>query len=143
MVNTTKFDDKIFMGVSDGKREYLAEPSWDCDWYWGFGYLQNKNIHHHIDGLSKDKNLFDAIKEYYGDTLNEALKVDDNKNLWTFCELMATFYALKETAEVLGRGGSHYTTNPIKELITNKVEAKRINDIVMPALFDEIYKLFN
>lgn len=55
---------------------------------------------------------------------------------------MATFYALKETAEVLGRGGSHYTNNPISELIKNADEVKRINEVIMPALFDEIYKIF-
>lgn len=137
-MKTTIFDEKVYIGSdSDGAREYLAEPSWDCDWYWGFGYLQNKNIHHHVDTLNKNKNLYDALTEYYGDTL-----VLKEKDLWTFCELMSTFYALKETAEVLGRGGAHYTTNPCAEIITNKEEAKRINDVVMPALFDTIYKLF-
>lgn len=133
------------MGEHDGEVEYLASPSWDCDWYWGFGYLQNKNLHHHIDGLWKEsnKNMFDAIKEYYGETLNNILQIDDNKNLWVFCELMATFYALKEAAEVFGRGGAYYTDNPIKELIKNTKEVERINKIILPALFDEIYKLFN
>ena len=138
MVNTTKFDIKVLMGKnSDGKNEYLAEPSWDCGWYWGFGYLQNKDIHHHVDMLNKDKNMYDALIEYYGDSLT----LKDNE-LWVFCELMKTFYTLKDTAEVLGRGGSHYTTNPIAKLIINKDETKRINEIVLPALFDEIYKLF-
>lgn len=141
MNRTTKFEDNIFMGESGGLEEYLVAPSWDCDWYWGFGYLQNEGIHHHLDKLNKDKNMFDAIKDYYGDTLNDVLKED--KKLWIFCELMQTFYTLKETAEVLGRGGSHYTTNPIKELITNQKEVERINKIILPALFDEIYKLFN
>ena len=139
----TKFDEKIFIGKSDNQNEYLASPSWDCDWYWGFGYLQNKNIHHHLDSLIKDKNMFDAIKEYYGDTINKKLTQDDFKPLWTFCELVSTFYALKETAELLGRGGSNYKSNPCSELIKNNAEVERINNIVMPALFDEIYKLFN
>jgi L-rhamnose isomerase len=131
------------MGKNDGENEYLASPSWDCSWYWGFGYLQNKNIHHHLDTLNTSKNMFDAIKEYYGDTLNNVLQIDDNKNLWVFCELVETFYTLKETAEVLGSGGSHYTTNPIAGLIKNEKEVKRINEEVLPAIFDEIYKIFN
>lgn len=116
------------------KLEYLAPPSWDCGWYWGFGYLQNSDIHHHIDTLNKNKNFFDALKEYYGDTLT----IKNDSDLWVFCELMRTFYVLKEAAEVLGRGGAHYTTNPCKAVILNKEETKRINEVVMPALFDAI-----
>ena len=136
-MKTTIFNKKVYIGSNEGEREYLANPSWDCDWYWGFGYLQNRNIHHHVNTLNKDKNMHDALIEYYEDTL--VLK--DGK-LWQFCELMYTFYTLKEAAQVLGRGGSNYTTNPISELIKNESEVKRINEIVLPALFDEIYKLF-
>lgn len=137
MKKTTIFTDKVFIGEADNEKEYLAAPSWDCGWYWGFGYLQNRDIHHHVDSLDSKKNLFDALQEYYGESL--ALKED---KLWQFCELMGTFYALRKTAEVLGRGGSHYTTNPIADLIKNADEVKRINDVIMPALFDEVYKLF-
>lgn len=55
---------------------------------------------------------------------------------------MKTFYSLQDTAEVLGRGGSHYTKNPIAELIKNPAEVERINGEIMPALFDAIYTLF-
>lgn len=140
---TTKFKEKIFIGKSDGLNEFLAAPSWDCGWYWGFGYLQNENIHHHVDSINKDKSLFDSIKEYYGDTINPKLTENDNAKLWIFCELMRTFYTLKKTTEVLGRGGSNYTTNPISALIKNVDEVKRINEVIMPALFNEIYNLFN
>jgi len=135
----TKFAKPFKIGKARGDEnwENLAAPSWDCDWFWGFGYLQNKSIHHHIDGLDKSKNMFDALQSYYGDTLT----IKDEKDLWTFCELMATFYALKKTAEVLGRGGSHYTTNPVAGVIENKEEARRINEVVMPAIFDALEDL--
>lgn len=139
----TKFEDKILMGTANGWGEYLAAPSWDCGYYWGFGYLQNHNIHHHINSINKNKNLFDAIKEYYGETLNPKLVENDYSKLWVFCELMKTFYTLKETAEVFRRGGSFYTKNPISTLIKNDKDVDRINKEIMPALFDEIYKLFN
>lgn len=134
-MNQTKFTKAVYIGTANGEKEYLAAPSWDCGWYWGFGYLQNKNIHHHVDTIDRNSNLFDALQRYYGDSLVI-------KDLWTFCELMATFYTLKEAAEVLGRGGAHYTSNLCAEIIRNEAEAKRINEVVMPALFDEIYKLF-
>lgn len=139
MNTTTKFIDPFVMGKS-GKGEgleRLAPPSWDCGWYWGFGYLQSKDIHHHIDTLNPNKNMFDALKGYYGDTLT----IKDDADLWTFCELVQTFYTLKETAEVLGRGGSNYTRNPCDKIILNKEETKRINEIVLPAIFDELEDL--
>lgn len=136
-MNKIKFIDKVYIGENGGKREYLFAPSWDCGWYWGFGYLGHEDLHHHVDSISTSKNLYDALTEYYGDSL--VLKED---KLWTFCELMRTYYILKDTAEALGRGGAHYSTNPCEDIIKNGAEVKRINETVMPALFNEVYKLF-
>ena len=47
----------------------------------------------------------------------------------------------KETAEILGRGGAHYTNNPCKDVIINTDEVTRINTVVLPAVFEEIYKI--
>jgi len=131
----TLFNKDIELGIYEGEQVYLAAPSWDCGWYWGFGYIQNKNMHTHFDGLGKN-NMFDNIK----DTFKEFIIQDDN-DLWKFCELMCTFYTLKATAEVLNRGGSHYCANTCKDIIQNTKEADRINNIVLPAIFDQIYLL--
>jgi len=64
-----------------------------------------------------------------------------DSQLWTVCELFKTFYILNETAEVLGRGGAHYTTNPCKDIIINKDETDRINNVVLPAVFDALYNI--
>jgi hypothetical protein len=150
MITLANYPKQIFIGVNDDQKIYLSAPSWDCNWYWGFGYLGNRNCHYHVDGLTKHEtynfekkcweyeftNLYDGFKKHFGNTLI----VRDSK-LWTLCELFKTAYTLKETAEVLGRGGSHYTTNPCSELITNKDEVTRINTVVLPALFEEIYKI--
>lgn len=141
---------KILLGYNNNEPIYLSPPSWDCGWYWGFGYLGNKNCHYHVDGLKtiekynfeakafthKKVNLYDGFIEHFGDSLQ--IRPSD---LWTFCELMETFYTLKETAEVLGRGGSHMTSNPCKDLIINKDEVSRINNVVLPQIFEEIYKI--
>jgi len=128
---------KVFFGVrkSDNERIYLSKPSWDCSWYWGFGYLGNRNEHYHLSGYANGKNVYDALLADYD--LNEKIK----ENLWVFVELVTTAYTLKETAEVLGRGGSHYTTNPCKSIIINEVETKRINEDVLPAIFNEIGRI--
>ena len=36
------------------------------------------------------------------------------------------------------KGGSHYTTNPCRDIIINSEEVKRINEVVLPALFKEV-----
>lgn len=122
---------RVRLGEVDGEKIFLSPPSWDCGWYWGFGYLGNKNCHYHVDTLNKDKNLYDAFKEHFG----ESLIVKEDKDLWALCELFKTFYNLKEIAEVYNRGGSKYTANP--------GEVKRINEVLLPAIFKEIYLILD
>jgi len=144
--------EKVLIGVNAGQKIYLSPPSWDCGWYWGFGYLGNKNCHYHVDGLtthewydtekgcfrSERLNMFDGFRKHFGDSFQIT-----NADLWTLCELFETFYTLKKTAEVLGRGGAHYTTNPACDLIKNPAEVVRINEIVLPQIFEEIYRVLN
>jgi hypothetical protein len=135
---SSKYPKKSFIGIRDGKEIYLTGPSWDCDWYWGFGYLGNDNEHYHVNYLHQEsrKNLYDALVDHFGNSF--AIRKSD---IWKFAELFKTFYALKETAEVLGRGGSHLTTNPCAEIIKNPDEVTRINQVVLPAIFEAIYEI--
>ena len=140
MRTLSEYSPKKFIGKVDGKSIYLSAPSWDCDWYWGFGYLGNNNIHYHIDGIDKDVNLHDAIVNHFDEG---TFIVKDNHDIYTLAELFKTFYTLKETAEVLGRGGSHITDNPLKHVIVNKDEVTRINQVVLPAIFEAIYDILD
>jgi hypothetical protein len=130
---------KVFFGVrkSDNEKIWLTKPSSDCGWYWSFGYLGNKDCHYHLSGYQNGRNIdiYNALLTDY--ELSDKIKA----NLWDFCELIMTAYTLKETAEVLGRGGSHYTKNNCKAIIINEVETKRINEIVLPAIFNEISRI--
>jgi hypothetical protein len=126
---------KVLLGRVDSRPIYLHRPSFDCGWYWGFGYLGNKDCHYHLDGLNVNKNLYDALIEHFGDTL----KIDKDK-LWSFCEIVKTIYSLKESAEVLGRGGSHYTKNPCAEIIKKPDMVLEINSVMIPELINEMYK---
>lgn len=128
---------------------WLEEASWDCEWYWGFGYVrsytnnEHPNMsrdcesHQHFDklflsGPEMCKNMFD---NFFEETpLRESEK-------WKLLEIMKTIYTMKEYSEVVYRGGSHITTNPVCEIIRNEDEYKRINEIVLPKLFEEIYKI--
>ena len=135
---------KVFFGTrrSDNENVYLSLPTWDCEWYWSFGYLENSREHYHLDGY-KEKDgmlehrnicMYDALIEDYD--LNGQIK----EKLWEFCELALTAYSLKQYAEVCGRGGPHMTTNPCSNTIINKNEAARINNEVLPEIFTYIEK---
>ena len=151
MKTLSNYSKKTFLGQNNWENIYLSAPSWDFEWYWGFGYLGNKNCHYHVDGLKKHEiynfekkcfeyeftNLYDGFKKHFGETF--IIKRDSD--IWVLAELFQTFYSLRETAEILGRGGCHYTNNPVKGIIENKTECDRINNVVLPAVFDSIYKI--
>jgi hypothetical protein len=129
---------------------FIERPSWECGWYWGFGYLERWNarksdidFHTHIDSqFSKNKdgrscNWYDGMKDVFdkGDVF------ENDHQRWQFLEIVKTIYNLKMTAEVLGRGGSFYGANPLSDDIYNPIEVRRINEDLIPKLIDEMYKV--
>lgn len=131
----------------NGKLYWLEAGSWDCDWYWGFGYVEtytnNRNparardisSHQHFDGLffNKGKLSYDVFKEFFVD-----MTVSD-KELWKLLELMKSYYMAKEYAFMLHMGGAHITANPCKDVIQNMGEWLRINREVIPAIMNAVY----
>jgi hypothetical protein len=126
----------------DGDTLYLCEASWECSWYWGFGYVETFNkrwtditSHRHADGL--------FLKNYANMPSLPGLaeQTVQGNEAWVFIELLKSFYVLKEGADIFGRGGAHITENPAKRAIKNTAYAKRINEKMLPAIFEEIYKL--
>lgn len=139
----TNLPENVRLGVLDGRGIALRRPSWDCDWYWGFGYLGNWDCHFHLNGLeSMDsecyrKNLFDQLKVFFGDSLT----IKDDKLLWKFCEIVTTIYTLREAAEVFYRGGSNYSSNPDKPSLVNKDYTQHINETLIPMQIMSLYKV--
>ena len=79
---TVAFNKKIYLLGADaeGTKYWLEAPSWDCGWYYGFGYVETYtnnnypnrsrdiNSHQHFDGLFLNNpkvNAFDAFKEFF------------------------------------------------------------------------------
>lgn len=129
---------KVLLGYHNNEPIYLSPPSWDCGWYWGFGYLGNKNCHYHVNGLAKNCDLHQGFINHFGESF-----IIRTSQIWTFAELFQSFYDLKKAAEVLNRGGFHLSTNPCSLIIKNADEVDRINKIVLPAIFKEIYKIID
>lgn len=153
-----KYKDKLYLGRVNNKRIYLSKPSWDCGWYWGFGYLGNSRCHYHVSGLKekityfrdKDDNprrevvtkcLFLGFKEHFD---NGSFIVKDEKDIWKLCELFETYYKLKETAAILYKGHCNIADeSPLVDVIKDVDYAYKINNVILPKVFDEIYKVFD
>lgn len=130
------------IGTINGHYVMLRVPSFDCGWYWGFGYLGNRYCHFHLDRLEfmdpelANKNLYDQLIGLFGDSLTIP-----REKLWTFCEIVKTIYTLKEAAEVFGRGGSHYTKNPDKDALTIPEYVSHINNVLIPMQIRSLWEL--
>lgn len=132
----------------NGIKYWLEEASWDCDWYWGFGYIEtytnnsnpskSKDIqsHEHFDyKILKNRNCFSTFKEVFINT-----PLSDNE-IWTLCELMQTFYTLRQISDLYYINSSHIADNPCKDLLKNDEEYQRINKILIPNVMKEVYKI--
>ncbi len=154
-IKEIKGPEKIMLGVrkDDGSTIYFSKPTFDCGWYWGFGYLGNKNCHYHIESYQSKSVLFEKKEGgfYHGTEkrnicIHDALLADYGlapkikDNLWTFCELVLTIYALKKTADIYHIGGSHMTINPGAKTLINK---ERYDWLVFDAIPKQIQLLWD
>ena len=131
---------QYLLGRDDIGKVWLEEAHWDCNWYWGLGYVEmfgklSCHTHFDIQFFRSNKNGYDRFKELIRET-----PLSD-KELWQLLELMKSAYTMREYSDMLYRGGSHYTENPCKDIIKNDSEYKRINEEVIPAIMNQVYAL--
>ena len=145
------FNKKIYLlgKDKDGVFYWLEEPSWDCGWYWGFGYVETytnnkhphlaKDIdsHQHFDGLflKGNKCTYDAFKEFFEET-----PLNDDE-IWELCDYMLTFYTLRKTADLFHNGYSWQTHNAFVEDLKNQEQEDLINKKLLPEVFKRIQEL--
>jgi hypothetical protein len=164
------FEKKVYLlGIDEnGQYVWLEEAHWDCGWYWGFGYIERYNIgrgknphlstdirsHSHYDGIIGKREKYDSEKKTW--SLSEYVHhINDkhsefkstvltDKEAWQLSELMKTFYTLREAAEIFKLGGSHCTTiESEQKIVRRQAWFEEINKKILPALFEEIYKLLS
>ena len=102
-----------------GEIIYLSKHSWDCGWYWGFGYIGNERLHTHFDseflGEETDiRNIFETTD----------IRQDE---WWILRDLFVQAYSLRKCAETYRHGGHQTTTKGITDIIQSKVMEKKIN----------------
>ena len=135
---------KFLLGVDkDGNQYWLEKGSWDCEWYWSFGHIHYGNGFSLFDSLfGKDEkgnpcNLYDGFMAHIvkSPLFQPGESSTSHKRLWEFCDLARTIYCLKETVEVLGRGGSNYSGSPLcKDIVKDDNYVKHLNEEVLPKL---------
>lgn len=145
-----KFGKHYLLGINqDGEYVYLEEPSWDCGWYWGFGYLHtytnNKQpersrdltSHFHFDStfLNGKDCARDMFKKYFKET------VLTDSEIWELVDYMQTFYTLKAAAELFNRGHSHQTERAKIEDLQSEEQRDLVNKVWLPEVFNRIRTL--
>lgn len=147
----TAFGKKVYLlGIdNDGIYRWLEEPSWDCGWYWGFGYIESYTIndhperskdineHTHFDTLFINRNgmIFDNFKKFFKET-----PLSDPE-IWELCDYMKTYYTLREAAEVFRHGYSWQTERASIPGLKDKNLSDKINNNFLPKLFDRVREL--
>jgi hypothetical protein len=142
----------------DGTMYWLEAPSWDCDWYWGFGYVETYTYnsrpdkahdilsHQHIDSAFMGKigenseyiyNICDAPLLKGGTTFTE-------KEGWELSELFKQYYTLEDAARLFYFKNGNISSTTVKH---DSKECKRmydyINQTMMPAIFKRIDEILS
>lgn len=136
-------DDKrgYLLGIDNcGHEVYLKEPSWDCNWYYGFGYLEIVDNygsgHYHFDSLFFEyrTSYIDTFRNFFDKT-----PLSENE-WWELLEMMKCFYTYREMSDMCHRGGSNITSsgNEKDDDIYNIINKEKL-----PNLFARIDKLLS
>lgn len=132
--------DQVFAA---GEVIWLEKHKWECDWYWGFGYLGNRNCHFHFESLLYPKvggSVLYSASQLFSDT-----KITD-KEWWVVRDLFVQAYALKKAAEVYQYGGHQTSQAGVTDIIKSSEQAARINadlKIVLDKLWDVVCDAVN
>ena len=150
--------DKVFFGVNKDTSDYIyiTKPTWDCDWYWSFGYLGNRNCHYHLSSYQeKDMTFKDQNGKFHFFTIKRNKCLHDclledyelapviKNNLWQFCEQSLTIYTLKDAYEVLYSGGSNNTTHALKDVVKDSEYAAKLANETLPKLLQAFWDLIS
>jgi hypothetical protein len=130
--------DIYLLGINQyGEKMWLEAPSWDCGWYWGFGYIEtytdNNNpskaqditMHTHIDSyFNKIDGKIDLNNSSYLTT-----RTFNNEEGNYLNSLFNQFYTAKEEANAAHK--------------TNEERYNYLNKELIPSITKEILSVLN
>lgn len=131
---------KILLGITKSnfnplpnEKIWLTRHSWDCDWYWGFGYIGNKNLHTHF------KNVFLGHSMCTPNLIFESTRINEN-TWWILRDLFIQAYGLKSCAEIYHYGGHQTTEKGTTDIIVSREKEKIIN-ADLEKILDKIWEV--
>ena len=138
---------QLLLGIRNGESYWLEKASWDCDWYWGIGYVESYNGKGFSDKSWRGHTHFDSLffngpsdyKTMFDNFFDETPFTDEEE--WQILELMTSAYTCRRYSDMLYTGGSHITSRVRVDLIKNDAEYGRLNNVVIPSIMNEVYKL--
>lgn len=76
---------------------YLTGFAWDCNWYWGGGYIDNNNRHTHFNSI-----FFDRCNDshFFSEEYKDCELLIPEKEMYILLDLYRAFYTLRELAEI-------------------------------------------
>ena len=132
---------RIFLGITKEEikgTEYLTnEPiriykhKWECNWYWGFGYIGNQHLQTHFKGelLGRETQIDKIFKKPHY----------TQEDWWLIRDLFKQAYALQKCAEVYLYGGHQTTRLGVSDIIKSEEMNERLNkdlEIVLNKVWD-------
>lgn len=94
--------DMYLLGADEeGTKYWLQAPSWDCDRYWGFGYIETLNPTQ--TDIESHQHATDFYSEWKSNVLKQTTFTDEES--WALCELFDNFYTLRELADAQHHNG--------------------------------------
>ena len=122
---------------------WLEAPSWDCGWYWGFGYIETYT--HNNPSLARDINSHQSIaSSFLGRQGNDYIhnlhdspillqSTFTDKEGWELSELLKQFYLLSNMASFAhkDRPGCHIASSPVDHGDLSEWY-KKINEEMIP-----------
>ena len=132
--------EKIYLGqVSDfeeipvtirGEKLHIDKHKWDCGWYYGMGYIGNKNLHCHFDDNLLGGN-HDVHKLFVESKYTQS-------QWWQIRDYMIQAYALRKCAEVYRYGG--YQTGGCDDIKDDEMCTRLNADLKI--ILDKVWSIF-
>lgn len=146
------FGKKVYLLGKDcnGIKYWLEAPSWDCGWYWRFGYIAT----YHNNRRPEKAFGIDSHQHAVGDGfLGVHFQIDDNKSIlsettftqdeaWLLAELFRQFYLMRSLADWQSRQSGLNVCDPgSKGVKINDVLKCNINKEILPELMKNITEI--
>jgi len=140
-----------------GTKFWLEAPSWACDWYWAFGYVETytqnwapskaRDIasHQHIDSsfMDIDERYYPGMGGHYANIYGSpqfGKTTFSEKEGWRLGELFKQFYIMQRMAEFCHDGGAHIAESGVDHGDLSGLEA-RINKEMIPRVTAAVIKI--